>query len=235
MVLVICAVLLLSGFIYNRQVSNAENRFQWTNTETSAATVKLCLYSRGDRRFFRVRVNRKRQSLQYVDVRQTRGDQPHFVFRRINPDRFEQNIKLNDNSTRPRPKFILLVKNTPNAPAQQIVVNKSDVINCRASGYAVQAHDIPGNILSGLRLCESGGDYQSVSPGNLYFGAYQFSPSTWRSLGEPFSDHENAGEAPARLQDAAVKVHHKRQGNWSAWPVCGQGLRNNFETTTLYL
>lgn len=73
--------------------------------------------------------------------------------------------------------------------------------------------------LYALRMCESGGNY-GINTGNGYYGAYQFSLSTWRSLG--YSGYPN--QASPATQDAAVRKLYARSG-WSPWPVCGQRAR----------
>ena len=67
-----------------------------------------------------------------------------------------------------------------------------------------------------LRMCESGGNYR-INTGNGYYGAYQFSLSTWRSLGYPGYPNQ----ATPAVQDAAVRKLYARAG-WSPWPVCGR-------------
>jgi hypothetical protein len=67
-----------------------------------------------------------------------------------------------------------------------------------------------------LRLCESGGNYRE-NTGNGYFGAYQFSPSTWKGLGF----HGRPDLAKRQTQDRAAKREHSDTG-WSAWPSCSQ-------------
>jgi hypothetical protein len=73
--------------------------------------------------------------------------------------------------------------------------------------------------LYSLRMCESGGNY-GINTGNGYYGAYQFSVSTWRGLG--FGGYPN--QASPATQDAAVRTLYARSG-WSSWPVCGQHAR----------
>jgi hypothetical protein len=69
-----------------------------------------------------------------------------------------------------------------------------------------------------LRNCESGDDYQADT-GNGYYGAYQFSLTTWQSLG--YSGLPSA--APPAVQDAAAQqLYH--QAGWSPWPVCSVQL-----------
>jgi hypothetical protein len=67
-----------------------------------------------------------------------------------------------------------------------------------------------------LRDCESGNNYHE-NTGNGYFGAYQFSRSTWRGLGF----HGRPDLAKAVRQDRAAKVLH-RQSGWGAWPSCSR-------------
>lgn len=60
--------------------------------------------------------------------------------------------------------------------------------------------------LLALRTCESGGDY-AINTGNGYYGAYQFSASTWTSLSTGYS---RADLAPASVQDAAIIANTDR-------------------------
>ncbi len=64
-----------------------------------------------------------------------------------------------------------------------------------------------GSWLLKLRNCESGGNYQE-NTGNGYYGAYQFSPSTWHRLG--LSGLPN--EAPPSVQDQAIVENTNRSG-----------------------
>jgi hypothetical protein len=73
--------------------------------------------------------------------------------------------------------------------------------------------------LYALRMCESGGNY-GINTGNGYYGAYQFSVSTWRSLG--YAGYPQ--QASPATQDAAVRKLYARTG-WSSWPMCGQRAR----------
>ena len=69
-----------------------------------------------------------------------------------------------------------------------------------------------------LRTCESGGDYTAKNR-NRYFGAYQFSPSTWRAMGLAGLPHE----APPEVQDDAARRLQARSG-WGQWPACARKL-----------
>ena len=70
-----------------------------------------------------------------------------------------------------------------------------------------------------LRQCESGGNY-SINTGNGYYGAYQFSPRTWRGLGYDGLPHR----ASAAVQDEAAARLQAQQG-WRPWPGCARKLR----------
>ncbi len=75
----------------------------------------------------------------------------------------------------------------------------------------------PGSLLSkfaALRNCESSGNYQD-NTGNGYYGAYQFSLSTWEGLGE----RGLPSQAAPRVQDAAAFTLYSRDG-WTPWPAC---------------
>ena len=67
--------------------------------------------------------------------------------------------------------------------------------------------------------CESGGNPKSVGGGGLYFGLYQFSPSTWASLG---GSGLPSNATPAE-QTYRAKLLYVRSGA-GQWPVCGHKL-----------
>jgi hypothetical protein len=67
-----------------------------------------------------------------------------------------------------------------------------------------------------LRLCESGDNYRADT-GNGYYGAYQFVPSTWHSLG--FKGRPDL--ARAAVQNRAARKEHSVAG-WTAWPECSK-------------
>jgi hypothetical protein len=70
-----------------------------------------------------------------------------------------------------------------------------------------------------LRSCESGGNYQAVSPSGLYRGAYQFDLGTWASVG---GSGDPVMASPAE-QDHRAQVLWSQRGA-SPWPVCGRYL-----------
>jgi hypothetical protein len=71
-----------------------------------------------------------------------------------------------------------------------------------------------------LARCESGGDPASTNGGaDDYFGLYQFSPSTWRSVG----GKGLPSKAGVAEQTYRAELLYKEQGT-SPWPVCGHHL-----------
>ena len=76
-----------------------------------------------------------------------------------------------------------------------------------------------------LRACESGGNY-AINTGNGYYGAYQFSASTWDSLAARIAP-ELVGVLPHLAspgqQDAMALALFQSSGA-SPWPACGQAL-----------
>jgi hypothetical protein len=72
-----------------------------------------------------------------------------------------------------------------------------------------------GGALECIRSCESGGNY-STNTGNGYYGAYQFSQSTWNSVGGTGVP----SDAPPEEQDMRAQVLYEQSGS-SPWPSCG--------------
>ena len=72
--------------------------------------------------------------------------------------------------------------------------------------------------LAQLRYCEAGGIYDRNS-GNGYYGAYQYSVSTWNNYG----GYARADLAPAAVQDEKAKADVARRG-YGAWPSCARRL-----------
>lgn len=86
-----------------------------------------------------------------------------------------------------------------------------------AASAASGAPPTPSNFQR-LRQCESGEDY-TTSTGNGYYGAYQFSRRTWRSLGYTGLPHQ----ATPAVQDEAAQKLQARSG-WAQWPACSRRL-----------
>ena len=69
-----------------------------------------------------------------------------------------------------------------------------------------------------LARCESGGNPRAYNPAG-YYGLYQFTRSTWRSVGGSGSP----ARASSREQTARAQTLFRRSGS-SPWPLCGPRL-----------
>ncbi|MGE5762997.1 MAG: ubiquitin-like domain-containing protein [Mycobacterium leprae] len=90
-------------------------------------------------------------------------------------------------------------------------------VGVRAAAMHVAGAD--GLNWAALARCESGGNTGAVSAGGTYRGLYQFSMSTWRSVGGA-GDPANAA---AGEQTYRAKVLYARSGR-APWPICGRHL-----------
>jgi hypothetical protein len=72
-------------------------------------------------------------------------------------------------------------------------------------------------VLERIAQCESGGDPTAVSRDGRYFGKYQFSRATWRTVGGR-GRPDRAAEAE---QDRRAARLYRREGT-KPWPVCGK-------------
>ncbi len=72
-----------------------------------------------------------------------------------------------------------------------------------------------------LRWCESRNNYRIESANGLFYGAYQFEPRTWRTVGGT----GNPAHAPPEEQDARARLLYARRGA-QPWPrdYCGRWL-----------
>lgn len=75
-----------------------------------------------------------------------------------------------------------------------------------------------------LRFCESTDNYTAESANGLFYGAYQFEPRTWRTVGGT----GNPAHAPPEEQDARARLLYARRGD-QPWPrdYCGRFLPAN--------
>ncbi len=87
-----------------------------------------------------------------------------------------------------------------------------------ANTVAAPTGPIAGGVWAALRECESGDNY-SENTGNGYYGAYQFSLTTWEGLG--YSGLPS--NAPPPVQDAAAQRLQAMSG-WGQWPACAAKL-----------
>jgi peptidoglycan hydrolase-like protein with peptidoglycan-binding domain len=72
-----------------------------------------------------------------------------------------------------------------------------------------------GSVLERIALCESGGNPTAVSANRRYFGKYQFSRATWRSVG----GRGNPARASEAEQDRRAAILYERRGT-APWPSC---------------
>jgi hypothetical protein len=71
--------------------------------------------------------------------------------------------------------------------------------------------------LSSIAECESGGDPRAISAGGTYRGKYQFSFTTWQSVG---GKGDPAAASETEQDRRAAKLY--RTGGPGHWPVCGR-------------
>ena len=88
----------------------------------------------------------------------------------------------------------------------------------RAPAPSRSGDRVAGLNWSALANCESSGNPRAVNPAG-YYGLYQFTPSTWRSVGgSGLPSSASAGEQTVRAQ-----ILYRRSGS-GPWPVCGRRL-----------
>jgi len=99
------------------------------------------------------------------------------------------------------------------------VVSKQPVTEVEKVG----TKSLPTNVASlnwaALAKCESGGNPRSVDSSGTYYGLYQFSISTWDSLG----GSGLPSNASASEQTTRAELLYQRSGA-GQWPVCGHNL-----------
>ncbi|MBS2965092.1 DUF348 domain-containing protein [Actinocrinis puniceicyclus] len=109
------------------------------------------------------------------------------------------------------------VKQTPKEVSR--VVTKQPVAEVEKVG----TKSLPTNVASlnwaALANCESGGNPKAVDPSGTYYGLYQFSVSTWDSLG----GSGLPSDASASEQTSRAELLYQRSGA-GQWPVCGHNL-----------
>lgn len=99
-------------------------------------------------------------------------------------------------------------------------VDESRLRAARASAArASRSSARPTGAWAALAACESGGNPRARSANGLYFGAFQFSIATWRSLGYG----GNPADHSYGTQLEAAKRLQARSG-WGQWPRCARRL-----------
>lgn len=121
------------------------------------------------------------------------------------------------------PVPILSPVGSPNRPAvtlaPQETLEKPQVVVAHHPVTPTHSVARSGDVWACIRNRESGGNYAEDS-GNGYYGAYQFSASTWRSVG---GSGLPSSASPAE-QDYRARLLQQR-GGWGQWPsssrLCG--------------
>ena len=105
-------------------------------------------------------------------------------------------------------------------------VEKKKAVAASASNSAKSTTAAPakkwtgnGDVWSQLAKCESGGNPRIVSKSGRYHGLYQFSVSTWRSVG----GKGLPSQASPEEQTKRAQMLQQRSG-WGQWPACSKKI-----------
>ena len=104
--------------------------------------------------------------------------------------------------------------------AQDIRSKEAERVKRKQREKREEFADLPGGVsietLEAIAECESGGDPTIVSSDGSYRGKYQFSVSTWETVG----GSGDPAAAPEAEQDYRAALLYAQSGS-SPWPVCG--------------
>lgn len=114
----------------------------------------------------------------------------------------------------PAPTTTVTVRRTTTTTAYEVYEPPSPQGRTTGRGSEPPA----GDVWAALAECESGGD-ATTDTGNGYYGAFQFSLATWRSVGET----GNPAAHSYGHQLAAAQRLQARSG-WGQWPACSRKL-----------
>jgi resuscitation-promoting factor RpfB len=89
----------------------------------------------------------------------------------------------------------------------------------RSSGASRAHRSVDSLNWHALAVCESGDNPRAASANRKFFGLYQFSVGTWRSVG----GSGNPRDASRAEQTKRAKILYGRSGS-APWPVCGAKL-----------
>ncbi|HEU5425304.1 MAG TPA: ubiquitin-like domain-containing protein [Actinocrinis sp.] len=117
--------------------------------------------------------------------------------------------------------YALQIINGVKQPPKEIsrVVTKQPVAEVENVGTKALPSSASGLNWAALANCESGGNPHAVDPSGSYYGLYQFSVSTWDSLG----GSGLPSNASASEQTTRAELLYQRSGA-GQWPVCGHFL-----------
>ncbi|AEG45226.1 resuscitation-promoting factor [Isoptericola variabilis] len=134
----------------------------------------------------------------------------------------ESREKLSDEVTT-EPVTEVLVKGTKERPEPEPEPEpepaRSSTSSSSSSSSGSSGGSVPtGDVWAALAQCESGGD-PTTNTGNGYYGMYQFSLSTWQSVGGTGLP----SDASAAEQTMRAQILQQRAG-WGQWPHCAAKL-----------
>ncbi|MDT3767244.1 transglycosylase family protein [Gleimia hominis] len=119
--------------------------------------------------------------------------------------------------TRTEPEDRVIERGTKERPEETETAEASD--NASASPQpGAGTGSAPDGVWGALAQCESGGD-PSTNTGNGFYGLYQFTASTWQSVG----GSGLPSDASAEEQTMRAKILQQRAG-WGQWPACTSQL-----------
>lgn len=135
------------------------------------------------------------------------------------PNLIEKDWKLKIRNTKP------LATATLSAALEKKIQQKRQIANIQTSPTASTFTYTGGPLneaqITFLGNCESGMTAERNS-GNGYFGAFQFSPGTWRSMG---TEYVRADLAPLDVQKDAVQRLLARSSIYTQFPGCSSRMR----------
>lgn len=123
-------------------------------------------------------------------------------------------IHPGENVRVPTPEEQIPTRALPAAPVAQPVATAKPAYKRSAPLASAPAQAQASGAWGQLAACESGGN-PTTNTGNGYYGAYQFSASTWRSVG----GSGLPSQASMEEQTARAQALQARSG-WGQWPAC---------------
>lgn len=89
----------------------------------------------------------------------------------------------------------------------------------RKNNSVANSGSYAGDVWWRLAGCETGYKYDNPNTGNGYYGYFQFSATTWRSVGGTGLPHEHSYEVQKSF---AIRLHQR--SGWGQWPYCSRKL-----------
>jgi hypothetical protein len=112
------------------------------------------------------------------------------------------------------------------AAAKKVTTTTKPVVKATAPAVARDSGEPTAEQWARLRKCESSGNYQALSPGGRFRGAYQFSQATWDwvagQVAPQLAGVDPIDAAPGDQDNMALNLYRMRGAG--QWPVCGKFL-----------